>query len=161
MSLSVSISTRPCLSPRASACASPICAQDAVSLRPAPAHWSYFGFRHQSPTARRRFLRPPARTTRCTRPALGAPGLLRGIPGAGKPLCVYGWGLERPSLPVADPGIGAVPSPAVRQLSLWQLAGDVTDRQCVNHLLTSCPRRDNRLGCKRIQARPAGGAPGR
>ena len=83
--LSVSISTRPCLSLRASACASPICAQAAVSLCPAPAHRSYFGFRHKIPTARRRrFLRPPARTTRHTRPPLGAPGLLCGIPRPGK-----------------------------------------------------------------------------
>lgn len=32
---------------------------------------------------RRRFLRPPARTTRHTRQALGAPGLLHGIPNLG------------------------------------------------------------------------------
>lgn len=59
MSLSVSISTFPCLSPCASACASPICAQAGVSLRPAPAQRSYFGFRLKGPTARRRRFRQP------------------------------------------------------------------------------------------------------
>lgn len=100
----------------------------AVSLQPAPAHRSYFGFRHKNPTAlRRRFLRPPARTTRCTRPALGAPRLLCGIPGRGSPRGKKGggWGGWAASLPA--------PQWPYRALTLPRA------RPCV-----SCPS-DNRL----------------
>jgi hypothetical protein len=96
----------------------------AVSLRSAPAHRGYFGCRHKSPTARRRrFLRPPARTTRSTRPAPGAPSLLVGSPGgeapAGRSPRRGGATLapRLPGPPVANPGIDAGHSPAVRQLS--------------------------------------------
>lgn len=142
--LSVSISTRPCLSPRASACASPICAQAAVSLRPAPAPRSYFGFRHKSPTARRRrFLRPPARTTRHTRPPLGAPGLLRGIPRPGEAPAGGrggGWGDPVPRLPAPQwPTRALTPSRPQPCVSCRSGNGRATspDGQCVSHLLTS------------------------
>lgn len=54
-------------------CASPICAQKPPSLSaPAPAHRSYFGrfgCSRKPNSSQGRFLRPPARTTRSTRPA--------------------------------------------------------------------------------------------
>lgn len=54
-------------------CASPICAQKPPSLSaPAPAHRSYFGdfgCSRKPDSSKERFLRPPARTTRSTRPA--------------------------------------------------------------------------------------------
>lgn len=54
-------------------CASPICAQKPPSLSaPAPAHRSYFGglgCSRMPDSSQERFLRPPARTTRSTRPA--------------------------------------------------------------------------------------------
>lgn len=54
-------------------CASPICAQKPPSLSaPAPAHRSYFGrfgCSRKPNSSEERFLRPPARTTRSTRPA--------------------------------------------------------------------------------------------
>lgn len=54
-------------------CASPICAQKPPSLSaPAPAHRSYFGdfgCSRKPDSSKELFLRPPARTTRSTRPA--------------------------------------------------------------------------------------------
>lgn len=54
-------------------CASPICAQKPPSLSaPAPAHRSYFGdlgCSRKPDSSKESFLRPPARTTRSTRPA--------------------------------------------------------------------------------------------
>lgn len=71
-----------------------------------------------------------------------------GSPGRGKPPREDGWGLGRPGLeapgpPVANPGIDAVHTPAVRQLSLWQRASDVTDGQCVSYPMTSRLGREN------------------
>lgn len=157
MSLSVSISTRPCLSPCASACAYPICAQAGVSLRPAPAHRSYFGFRLKGPTARRRrFRRPPAQITRRTQPALRAPGLLCGIdPGAGvrprgrKEAGRVRWGTPALTL------LGAQRASAVALAT----GGNVTDRQCVSSLLTSCPGEAIDVGRGRIPGPAGRGSP--
>lgn len=98
-------------------CASPICAQKPPSpSAPAPAHRSYFGSfgcSRMPDSSQERFLRPPARTTRSTRPAPpwdsrtgksqhGAAGASRGA--------------------TAPPEAAAAPTPArarVRHLSSW------------------------------------------
>lgn len=168
MFLSVSISTRPCLSPRASACASPICAQAAVFLRPAPAYQSYFGFRLKSPTARRRrFLRPPARTTRHTRQALGAPGLLLGIPNLG--LAPAGGRMGGAgATPPARLQVPQWPAPALTLSGAWLCVncrfgnGWRRHRQAMRQQRADVTPRERQLtrGGDGFQAPPAGGAPG-